>query len=94
MSDANRAAFEASAVAAAAQEDPSGALAAQVASHGISKRNSNGTFSRVPPAPLYVARWLSAPADDAGLLATRLQDLLNDPVRKARRNAVGLCAHR
>ena len=90
--DANRAAFEASAVAAAAQEDPSGVLAAQVASRGISKKNSNGTFSRAPPAPFYVARWLAAPADDAGLLAARLQDLYMDQNRKARRIKRSLCA--
>jgi hypothetical protein len=96
VDDAQRAAFEASAVVAAQREDPSGALAAQVAALGIREAvpkggaNSSGpatAFQRASPAPFYVARWSSVPRDDPGLLAARLQDLYRDPLRKARARA-------
>jgi hypothetical protein len=95
VEDAHRAAYEASAVVAAQREDPSGALAAQVAAMGIREAVPKGAansstpgapagFKRASTAPFYVARWTAVPRSEPGLLATRLQDLYRDPLRKAR----------
>ena len=73
VADAQRSAVEASAVAAALVEDPSGKLAAGVASLGIRDFNSSsGKFLAAPTAPLYVVRWSALPRDDPSLQKNRL----------------------
>jgi len=81
--DEQRAAFEASAVAAAQSEDPSGVTAAQVAAYGIRDYDaSTRTFHRASQAPLYVVRWSTSPRGDSSLLANHLQNLYTDAFRK------------
>ena len=81
--NANRAAFEAAAIPAAAAEDPSGVLAAQVAAYGIRDRdNVTGGFKRAVTAPLYVVRWSTSPRGDPGLVANHLQNIYSDAFRQ------------
>jgi hypothetical protein len=85
--EAQRAAFEASAVVAARAEDPSGALAAQVAAMGIRQRDdeaSGSVFHAALRAPLYVVRWSTSPRGDPALRANHLQDIFSDTYRQAR----------
>ena len=83
VADAQRAAFEASAVVAAQLEDPGGGLAAQAATDGIREYNSStGQFHPAARAPLYVVRWVTLPSDDPTARVNFLQNVYSDPVRR------------
>jgi hypothetical protein len=92
--DAQRAAFEAAAVAAAAALDPSGALAALVRETGIrTGAISNSSlaapaFTRAPPAPLYAAVWSYAPRTPPLFTDYFLFNPYAEPLRRAAMDAV------
>jgi hypothetical protein len=94
VTDAQRAAFEAAAVAAAARLDPSGALAALVRETGIrTGAISNSSlaapaFTRAPPAPLYAAVWSYAPRTPPLFSDYFLFNPYAEPLRRAAMDAV------